>query len=112
MTVIRLAIAISCIAASMPAYAQSSFEGAGGTTELDCDGGTATIEGASNIVTVTGQCTLLIVEGAGNRVQVDLAPNGEIRVVGASNEVVWTTPDGSKARVSITGADNRVSNSR
>ncbi len=90
------------------AHAQSDFSGAGETSELDCDGGTATISGASNTMRVTGRCTRLVIEGAGNRVEVDLASKGAIRITGASNQVAWTTPDGSKARVSVAGAGNRV----
>ena len=91
-----------------PVLAQSDFGDAGETSELDCDGGVATISGASNIMRVTGRCTQLVIEGAGNRVEVDLAAKGAIRITGASNQVAWTTPDGSKARVSVTGAANRV----
>ncbi len=91
-----------------PVLAQSDFSGAGETSELDCDGGAAAISGASNTMRITGGCTQLVIEGAGNRVEVDLASNGVVRITGASNQIAWTTPDGSKARVSVTGAGNRV----
>ncbi len=84
------------------------FSGAGQTNQLDCDGGGIRIEGAGNILTITGGCTSLTVEGASNQIQVDMAPGGRIVVTGASNRVRWTAPQGTRARVSSNGADNRI----
>lgn len=84
------------------------FSGAGQTNQLDCDGGGIRIEGAGNILTITGGCTSLTVEGASNEIQVDMAPGGRIAVSGASNRVRWTAPQGTRARVSSSGADNRI----
>ena len=105
-------VATALLALSSPAVAQSAFSGAGATTELDCDGGTATITGASNTVKVTGQCSQLVIEGAGNTVSVALAPKGMVTIIGASNVVTWTTPDDSKPRTNIQGAGNRLSQAR
>lgn len=102
----------SCLLIASPAMSQDVYEGAGATSDLDCDGGVATIRGASNEITVTGRCTQLVIEGASNRVTVELASKGIVRVVGADNQVVWTTPDGSKAQLRIAGAGNRVSKAR
>ncbi len=112
MTLARTVIALAIIAVPVGVAAQARYEGAGATQEMDCEGGTATIAGASNTMTITGSCRALVIEGAGNRVRVDLASKGSIRISGASNQVVWRTPDGSKARVSVAGAGNRVSQSR
>lgn len=109
---IAIAIVATCVAAAAPAIAQNTFEGAGATSELDCDGGTASIMGASNTMTVSGRCTQLVIEGAGNRVRVDLASKGVIRITGASNVVTWTTPDATKPQVRVTGAGNQVSRAR
>ena len=97
------------LALASPLFAQAAFEGAGEQGELDCSGGTATISGASNRMTVTGGCRQLVIEGADNEVRVDLASKGVIRIVGASNRVQWTTPDGSKAQLRVSGAGNRIS---
>ncbi|WP_324740121.1 DUF3060 domain-containing protein [Tsuneonella sp. CC-YZS046] len=105
-------LAIASISVSAPVVAQANFTGAGEISEMDCDGGTANITGASNTMTITGNCTQLVIEGAGNRVRVSLAPKGVIQITGASNTVVWTTPDGSKAQVRVTGAGNRISQGR
>ena len=112
MTIMKLVTAALLLGTAASASAQASYEGAGETSELDCDGGTATITGASNTMTVTGGCKQLIIEGAGNRVQVDLAPKGIIRITGAGNRVTWRTPDATKAQVQIVGAGNRVTHAR
>lgn len=104
--------AMAIFAAATTASAQAEFTGAGQTTDLDCGGKTATIVGASNEMTITGNCQLLSIEGASNRVHVAMAKNGLIRVTGASNEIHWTTPDGSRPRLQITGADNRVAKAK
>jgi hypothetical protein len=105
-------IVLAAIALPLTAHAQDVYEGAGATQEMDCAGGTATIRGASNTMTVTGVCKALVIEGAGNRVRVDMAAKGVIRISGASNQVVWRTPDGSKPRVNVAGAGNRVAKAR
>lgn len=112
MNVVKAALVLSTLALPASLAAQASYEGAGATQELDCDGGTATIQGASNTIRVTGRCSALVIEGAGNRVQVDLAPKGSVRISGASNIVTYRTPDRSKARINVAGAGNRVSMAR
>lgn len=109
MTMARYTVAALALVAAVPLAAQSSFEGAGETATLDCDGGTAAITGAGNTMTVTGGCAELVIEGADNHVRVDLARKGSIRITGASNRVRWTTPDGSKPVIRVTGAGNSVS---
>lgn len=95
-----------------PLAAQTQHEGAGGGGTIDCGGDTATITGASNRMTVTGRCKALVIEGAGNVVQVDLAPKGTIRITGASNTVTWRAPDGSRPRLVVAGAGNRIARAR
>lgn len=112
MPINRLMLAAAIAALPATAFAQSQFSGAGANTELDCDGGTAKITGASNTVRISGNCTRVEIEGAGNTVRVELAPKGVITVVGASNIINWSTPDGSKPRTNIQGAGNRVSQAR
>ena len=102
-------------AASLPAAAQAQpsggvhIEGAGQEDHhLDCEGGPAHIEGASNRLTITGNCSSLTIEGAGNTVRVQLAPGALLRIEGASNRVTWTTTGGVRPRVSVEGAANTV----
>ncbi|KMS56455.1 hypothetical protein V474_16165 [Novosphingobium barchaimii LL02] len=112
MPLVRYTVAALAFIAAVPLSAQSSFEGAGETSTLDCDGGTAAITGAGNTIIVTGGCAELVIEGADNRVRVDLARKGSIRITGASNRVSWTTPDGSKPIVKVVGAGNSVSRAK
>ena len=90
------------------AHANADFSGAGQEMELDCDGGVATIQGASNIMHITGACSALVIEGASNKVHVDLAKGARIQVVGADNEVRWTAPEGTKPKLNVVGAANRI----
>ncbi len=102
-----LAATILSIGAGQAA-AQTTFEGAGQESRLDCDGGEAHITGASNRIVVDGACTLLSVEGAGNIVSVDLAQKSAIRVVGSSNRITWRAPGTARPRISSTGAGNSI----
>ncbi|GAD49292.1 hypothetical protein NT2_05_02120 [Caenibius tardaugens NBRC 16725] len=95
--------------ASLSAYAQDSFQGAGQNSQLDCAGKSAEIVGADNDLVITGACQRLEIQGASNRIRVDMAKNGIIEVTGASNTIHWTTPDGSRPRLRVTGAANRIS---
>ena len=111
MAVAKLAL-LTLLALPAAASAQSQYEGAGARQDIDCGGSTATIRGAGNTATVTGRCTALLIEGAGNRVTIDLASKAAITIRGASNTVVYRTPDGTRPRVSIAGAGNQVSMAR
>ena len=51
---------------------------------------------------------LLEIEGASNRITVAMGRNGTIRVTGADNRINWSTPDGSKPRLQVVGAGNRI----
>ena len=102
-----LAIVGACAVPGIAA-AQESFTGAGQISEMDCAGSSATIQGASNEIRITGNCTLLEIEGASNRITVAMGRNGTIRVTGADNRINWSTPDGSKPRLQVVGAGNRI----
>jgi len=93
---------------TLPAQAQAEVSGAGENSEIDCNGGTVHIEGASNTLTIRGACTSLNLTGAGNRVVIDLAAKSAIRVEGADNEIRWRAPGDARPRVSMTGAGNRI----
>lgn len=110
----RAAIVFSVFAAAAPAplLAQASFAGAGQEAELDCNGGKADIQGADNTLVIGGSCTELTVQGAGNRIRVDLASLSTIHVQGAGNDINWTAPADSKPKVMISGVDNRVHRTR
>ncbi|MDJ0278696.1 DUF3060 domain-containing protein [Sphingomonas sp. 2R-10] len=112
MAVVKFALLLTSLALPATVSAQSQYEGAGARQDIDCAGSSATIRGAGNTATVTGRCTALLIEGAGNRVTIDLAPRATVTIRGASNTVVYRTPDRTKPRVSIAGAGNQVSMAR
>jgi len=103
-----LTLAPIAAAWAMPAQAQTEFSGAGENSEIDCNGGSVRIEGASNTLTIQGACTSLNLSGAGNTITIDLAAQASIRVEGADNQILWRAPGTAKPRVSVTGAGNRV----
>lgn len=110
----RILMTLAALTAATPAFAQGGqhFQGAGQRTQLDCDGGTIHIEGASNILTIDGACTALTLEGASNEIRVNMAAGGRITVTGASNVITWTAPAGAKVSVRSTGAANRIARGR
>lgn len=91
------------------ARAQADFTGAGEESELDCGGGAATITGAENRLQISGGCTTLSVQGAGNVISVDMAAKSAIHVTGAGNEIRWIAPGQAKPRLHIVGAGNKIS---
>ena len=101
-----------CSTGSGALAAQTEFEGAGQESRIECDGGRASITGASNRVVVDGPCELLTVEGSGNIVSADMAEKSAIRVTGSSNQVTWRAPGKSRPRISSTGAGNSVMRAR
>jgi hypothetical protein len=108
---LRLIAAFTLAATSTLLLAASdgaNYIGAGADTEMDCDGGPASVEGASNHITFRGGCSSLEITGAANIITIDLASNARISVTGASNEIYWTAPQGTRPKQDITGAGNRV----
>ena len=105
------AVALPAAAQAKPSHGGDGvhIEGAGQENRhLDCNGGSAHIQGASNELTITGACSSLTIEGAANIVRIDLAPGAPVRIGGASNQVNWSMPGNARPRLSIQGAANRV----
>ncbi len=76
----------------------------------DCHGRDASLAGSGNTVTIHGFCRAFQIAGDGNRVLVNMAPGGTIKVYGHNNQVSWT----SSGRVEITtvGPGNTVTRTR
>ena len=107
----RVLITLAPIAAiwAMPAQAQAEFTGAGEHSEIECNGGGVSIEGADNILAIHGPCKSLTVTGASNKITIDLAAQSAIRVEGAANEIHWSAPGAARPKLSVVGAGNRIS---
>lgn len=108
---------VACAFGPMTAAAQDDSEGQGnievsGTGEMAthaCTPGTRVeINGASNNVTLTGECKSVTVSGSSNTVKVEATR--AIIVEGTSNSVTWKRTIGkAKPKVSRTGVGNKVS---
>ncbi|PSJ38833.1 hypothetical protein C7I55_16020 [Sphingomonas deserti] len=96
----------------MPALAQADFSGAGATLGLECAGKSATIEGASNTVAITGALRKPACGRRGQSHHDGSRRRRPIRIEGADNEIRWRAPGEAKPRVTIAGAGNRLSRLR
>jgi hypothetical protein len=93
---------------STAAFANARVKGSDQTMTLNCKGGPAIVEGASNDVRFTGQCSSLTVTGADNEIVIDLAPGAKVTVTGASNDISWTSKGKTRPVVKVMGADNDI----
>jgi hypothetical protein len=110
-TVSVMAMVLAGTAGIAPAASAAvNFAGNEASFAGDCGGQEASVAGSGNTVTIRGDCRSLQVAGDGNRVLVDMAANGSIKVYGSNNQVSWS----SKGEVEITtaGPGNTVSRAR
>jgi len=108
-----LAVTVATLWVALPGIASSKDDGAtvlgsGQTTALDCDGGAVRVAGSNNKVTLTGACRRLTILGSRNAVTVTFGAGSSVWLVGASNEVTWTTPDGKEPKVHQIGSNNTL----
>ncbi len=93
--------------------ASLSVDGAGRTATLDCGkGGEVSISGASNKITLTGECKSVSVSGSDNKVQVETV--SRIDTSGSGNVITWKNgpAQGKKPKVSNSGYNNRTTQAR
>ena len=64
--------------------------------------------GSNNKVTLTGACRRLTILGSRNTVTITFGAGGSVWLVGATNEVTWTTPDGKQPKVHQIGSSNTL----
>jgi hypothetical protein len=87
-----------------------NFAGSGSTFAGDCGGQDASLAGSNNTATIRGACRAFQIAGDGNRVLIDVAPNGTIKVYGNNNQVSWTSS--GEAQVTTVGPGNTVTRAR
>lgn len=87
-----------------------NFAGSNSHFAGDCHGLDASLAGSGNIATIHGGCRAFQIAGDGNRVLVDMAANGAIRVYGSNNEVSWTSS--GEVQVTTVGPGNTVTRAR
>lgn len=107
---------LACAFGPLTARAQDDAEqarievtGSGETSTHECKPEVeVAVTGASNTVTLTGECKSITVEGASNTVKAEAT--GAITVTGTANTVTWKRALGKAKQPKIrrTGAGNKV----
>ena len=87
-----------------------NFAGSNGNFAGDCGGRDASLAGSGNTATIRGACRAFQIAGDGNRVLVDMAANGTIKVYGNNNQVSWTSA--GEVQVTTVGPGNTVTRAR
>ena len=90
-------LAILLLATALPGMALArdpvaNFAGSNETFSGNCEGQDANLSGSQNTVTIHGGCRYFQVAGDDNRVLVEMASDGVIKVFGKNNHVSWTGP--------------------
>ncbi len=74
---------------------------------LKCSGNAMTVGGHSNRVTMTGNCTQIVVNG--NKNVITVVAVGQIVINGKQNTVIWSRSlKGAKPLTRITGTGNKI----
>lgn len=96
------------IAASPAGAADPAVNFAGSDSHFtgDCRGLDASLAGSGNTVTIRGACRAFQIAGGNNRVLIDMAPGGTIKVYGSGNQVSWTSS--GEPQITTVGQDNTV----
>lgn len=110
---VRVAAAVFAGAVGAGAFAADpvvNFAGSSSNFAGDCHGQDASLAGSGNTVTIRGACRAFQIAGDGNRVLVDMAPGGTIKVYGNNNQVSWTST--GEVEVTTVGPGNTVTRAR
>ncbi len=109
---VRVAVSVAIcgwwVTAATISHAQVKVTGSNERRSIECNGGTVSIIGGANELTLRGACKKVDITGAGNTVAIESV--GAIEVSGANNRITWQDGlDGRRPRVSRTGLGNVVS---
>jgi len=85
---------------------QVSISGNGYQRTYPCNGRPASVEGTDHVITFTGPCASLEINGVNNTVNVELAPGARLAVNGTENQVRWRSR--GEPRQDLGGIDNKV----
>ena len=108
---------IAAAAAAQPAMAegvgsivvndkQVSISGNGYKRTYPCNGRPATVEGTDHVITFTGTCASLEVNGVNNRISIELVPGARLGVNGTENEIRWRSR--GEPKQDLGGIDNKI----
>ena len=114
----KVSIAVAVVAGAVASTGSAAwgadpavnFAGTASTFAGDCRSQDASLAGSNNTVTIRGACRAFQIAGDGNRVLVDMAANGTIKVYGNNNQVSWTS--GGEVQVTTVGPANTVTRAR
>jgi len=95
--------ALSTAGAADPAV---NFAGSDTRFTGDCRGADASLAGSGDTVTIRGACRSFQIAGGNNRVLIDMASGGTIKVYGSGNQVSWTST--GEPQITTVGQDNTV----
>jgi hypothetical protein len=87
-----LALAATASAAAWARDPVANFAGSNENFVGNCAGEDANLSGSENTVTIRGACRYFQIAGDDNRVLVEMASDGVIKVFGKNNHVSWTGP--------------------
>jgi hypothetical protein len=105
-----VAAAVGALAAAAAADPAVNLAGSNTRFAGDCRGQDASLAGSGDTVTIHGGCRAFQIAGGDNRVLVDMAPGGAIKVYGSNNEVSWTSH--GEVEVTTVGQGNTVTRAR
>jgi hypothetical protein len=106
-SVALLALAAAPFLFPPSARADALVNGSRRTEMLDCLGASALVNGDNNRLVFHGNCRSLHITGGGNVVEVELAPGGDVSVMGNANRVLYTPSDPTPS-VAAQGRDNQI----
>ncbi|MGE5270716.1 MAG: DUF3060 domain-containing protein [Thiohalocapsa sp.] len=87
-----------------------NFAGSNSTFAGDCHGQDASLAGSNNTATIRGACRAFQIAGDDNRVLIDMAAGGTIKVYGNNNRVSWTA--NGNVEITTVGPGNTVTRAR
>jgi hypothetical protein len=100
-------LAASALAA--PAHADPVLvQAAGATRTVNCAEAPLEIDGARNLITVTGRCTGLQIRGDGNDVSLPLSGVAPVDIEGSRNRVRYTAMPGTNVQLHVAGDGTAV----
>ena len=105
--IVTLASVLASVQAADPTV---NFAGSNSRFTGDCRGEDASLAGSGNTVTIRGACRAFQIAGERNRVLIDMAPRGTVKIYGSSNEVSWTST--GEPEVTTVGPNNTVTRAR
>ena len=108
---VGLAVWVLLAAAGLAVPAKADpvlVQAAGATRTVNCNDAPLQVEGARNLITVTGRCTGLEVRGDGNIVSLPLTGTAPVDIQGSRNRIRYTAMAGTVVQLQIAGDGNEV----